>query len=81
MKINEQLQVLFILIIVLLLKFYSPLLCFGRSRWRSLDVESACRKAYNYTQGNTNRMNTHTDIQVSRGIRTHDTSVWSADHS
>jgi hypothetical protein len=45
------------------------------SRYESLDGWSACRKAATYTQDNTNTEQTHTDIHVLSGIRTHDRSI------
>jgi hypothetical protein len=47
----------------------------------SLDECSACRKAAIYTQGNTNRINTDTNIHALSGIRTHDPSVRANEYS
>jgi hypothetical protein len=49
-------------------------------RQDSLDGGSARRKTFTYTQGKPNRINTHTDIHASSGIRTQHLSV-SADES
>jgi hypothetical protein len=45
------------------------------SRQDSLDGGSARRKAATYKQNNTNTEETHTDVDGSSGIRTHDPSV------
>jgi hypothetical protein len=54
-----------------LFQFLNPI----HSWYDSLDGGSARRKASAYTQGDTNKINTHTDIHASSEILTHDPSV------